>query len=79
MAPNEFRGQISAAYILVFTLLGVGFGSAIVGAFTTYVFKNDGMVGWSILLSFVIFMPIAIGFLISALKPMREAVAAAGV
>jgi MFS family permease len=75
VTPNEFRGQVSATYILVFNLLGVGAGATVAGAFTTYLFKDDLMVGWSILLTFLIFMPIAICFLIFAMKPMREATA----
>jgi MFS family permease len=76
VAPNEFRGQTSAAYILVFNILGVGCGAMIAGAFSTFLFHDPKMIGWSIFLTFLIFMPIAIGFLISAMKPMREAVAA---
>jgi MFS family permease len=73
VTPNEYRGQISAAYILVFNLLGVGCGATIAGAFTTFLFKDDMMVGWSILLTFVIFMPISIACMLFAMKPMREA------
>jgi MFS family permease len=76
VTPNEFRGQLSAAYILVFNILGVGLGATVAGAFSTFVFHDDLKIGWAIFLTFVCFMPIAIGFLISAMKPMREAVAA---
>jgi MFS family permease len=76
VTPNEFRGQVSAAYILVFNLLGVGFGATVAGAFSTFLFHDDKMIGWSIFLTFAIFMPIAIAFLVSAMKPMRDAVAA---
>jgi MFS family permease len=78
IAPNEFRGQLSAAYILVFNLLGVGCGATIAGAFSTFLFRDDHMIGWAIFLTFAIFMPVAIACLVSAMKPMREAIAAAG-
>jgi MFS family permease len=77
VTPPALRGQVSAVYILVFNLMGAGFGGTIVGAFTSYLFKDDLKVGWSIALSFLIFMPIALALLASALRPMREAVAAA--
>jgi MFS family permease len=75
VTPNEYRGQVSAAYILVFNMLGVGGGATIAGAFTTYLFRDDLKVGWSILLTFLIFMPISIACLLFAMKPMREATA----
>lgn len=78
VTPSELRGQISSFYILVFNLLGVGLGATIAGAFSTYLFADDKMIGWSVFLTFAIFMPIAIGFLISAMKPMREALARQG-
>ena len=74
VTPNEYRGQVSAAYILVFNLLGVGAGATTAGAFTTYLFRDELKVGWSILLTFAVFMPISIICLVSAMKPMREAV-----
>jgi hypothetical protein len=64
VTPNEYRGQVSAAYILVFNLLGVGAGATTAGAFTTYLFRDDLKVGWSILLTFAIFMPISIACLV---------------
>jgi MFS family permease len=75
VTPAEFRGQISAAYILVYNLLGAGFGATVVAAFTTLLFRDDNMVGWSIFLTYAIFMPISILFLRLAMPPMRALVA----
>jgi MFS family permease len=76
VTPNQFRGQVSALFLLVFAL-GAGLGPSVVGALTTYVFKNDMMVGWSIGMTYLVSMPLVMLCLASAMKPMREAVAAA--
>jgi len=53
-----------------------GLGATVAGAFSTFLFHDDLKIGWAIFLTFACFMPIALAFLISAMKPMREAVAA---
>jgi len=77
VTPNEFRGQVSALYLLVFNLLGIGLGPSIPAALTVYVFKNDHMVGWSIVLTYLVLAPLAALCFASAERPMREMQAAA--
>lgn len=74
VTPNNYRGQISAAYLFVTSLLGTGLGPTIVGAFTTYLFQDDSKVGLAIALNAAICAPLASLLYIFALKPMREAV-----
>jgi MFS family permease len=78
VAPSEFRGQLSAAYILVYNLLGAGLGASVVAAFTTLLFRDDSRVGWSVFLTYLIFMPLSIVFLRLAMAPMRKLVAEQG-
>jgi len=75
VTPNNYRGQISAAYLFVTSLLGTGLGPTLVGAFTTYLFQDDSKVGWAIALNAVIAAPLAALLYAFALKPMRQAVA----
>ena len=77
VTPAEYRGQVSSFYLVVFTLLGIGLGPTLVGAFTTYVFADDSKVGWAMALNSALLLPVAALFLGSALKPMRAAVAEA--
>jgi MFS family permease len=79
VTPNRLRGQVSSAYILVFNLMGVGLGASIAGAFSTFLFKDGKMIGWSIFLTFLTVMPISIAFLIFAMRPMRQALETADV
>jgi MFS family permease len=77
ITPNNYRGQISAAYLFVFNLIGTGLGPTMVGVYSTYVFRSDAHVGWAIALNAAIMLPLAILSFVWALKPMREAVTAA--
>jgi hypothetical protein len=77
VTPNNYRGQVSAAYLFVFNLIGTGIGPMAVGALTTYVFRDDAKVGWAVAANALIMAPIAALAFWSALKPMRRAVAEA--
>lgn len=74
VTPNEYRGQLSAAFLATFNLLGLGVGPSAVAAVTSFVFKDPQMVGWSIATVYLLVMPVAIVCFILAMKPMREAV-----
>lgn len=77
VTPAEYRGQVSSFYLVVFTLLGIGLGPTLVGAFTTFLFADDMMVGWAMALNAALLLPLAAVFLAFAMKPMRAAVAEA--
>ncbi|WP_097092316.1 MFS transporter [Novosphingobium sp. Chol11] len=76
VTPSEYRGQVSAIYLVIFTLLGIGLGPLVVGAMTTYIFADDAMLGWSIALTSAVLLPAAMLALGCALRPMRDAIAA---
>jgi MFS family permease len=48
VTPNEFRGQVSAIYLFVVSLVGLSVGPVAVGAITDFVFDDRTKVGWSI-------------------------------
>ena len=72
--PNNYRGQVTAVYLLISGLLGAGVGPALVGAFTTYLFQDDTKLGWAIALNGAIAGPLAGLCLALAMSPMRRAV-----
>lgn len=76
VTPNEYRGQVSATFLLSFNMLGLGVGPSVVAALTTFLFADPRMVGWSIVLTFAVFMPIASLLLRAGCGPMRREVAA---
>ncbi|HEY3697117.1 MFS transporter [Phenylobacterium sp.] len=75
--PNNYRGQVSAAYLFVFNLVGMGLGPTMVGALTTWVFRDDAKVGWAVATNSLIVLPLAIVAFACSLAPMRRAVAQA--
>jgi MFS family permease len=76
VTPNEYRGQVSSLYLMALNILGLGCGPTIVGALTTYVFRNDASVGWAMLTGYLLLMPLSLACLAFACRPMREALAA---
>jgi MFS family permease len=77
VTPNNYRGQVSAAYLFTFSLVGTGVGPTAVGALTTYVFHDDAKIGWAIAANALVVMPLAMLCLYIALAPMRRAMDAA--
>jgi MFS family permease len=72
VTPNEYRGQVSATFLLSFNLLGLGVGPSVVAFLTTFVFADPKMVGWSIVLTFALFMPLASLLLRLGCAPVRR-------
>ena len=48
VTPNELRGQLSAIYLFVVSIAGLGLGPMAVGAITDFGFGDPAKVGWSI-------------------------------
>ena len=71
VTPNEFRGQISAGYLMSLNIITSLFGATGVGLATDYVFRNEAAVGSSMALMCVICGPLAAAFLWYGRKPFR--------
>jgi MFS family permease len=80
VTPNELRGQVSAVYGLVVSLVGLGLGPMATGFVTDYVFHDDKMVGWAMFTVAASVAPAAAALLWFGAGGMRDAyeVAAAG-
>lgn len=59
VTPNQFRGQIIALYLFFINIIGLGTGPTIVGLITDYGFKDENAVGYSLLVTAVIFLPLS--------------------
>ena len=73
IAPNEKRGQVSALYLFMFTFFGA-MGSFVIGWVSTYVVVDEQQVWKAILITAVIFLPIATFFMWRGIRPYREEV-----
>ncbi|MFN3591302.1 MAG: MFS transporter [Thermaurantiacus sp.] len=48
VTPNEMRGQVSALYLLSINLLGIGLGPTVPALFTDFVFRDEALLGASL-------------------------------
>lgn len=74
VTPNEYRGQVSAAFLLSFNILGLGCGPSVVAGLTSFVYADPAAVGWSIATAYIIIMPLSALCFVAAFRPMRRAV-----
>lgn len=71
--PNAMRGQASAIYLFVITLIGLGIGPTAVALVTDYVFQDDMAIRYSIFWVASIITIGAVVLLWMGIKPYREA------
>lgn len=72
ITPNQMRGQISAVYLFMINLLGIGLGPFLTGWITDAVFADEVAVGYSIALVAGISAPVAAFCLWSGLGDYRR-------
>jgi hypothetical protein len=74
IVPNAMRGQASASYLFFVNLIGLGLGPTGVALITDYVFKDESMLRYSILIVGVGCHATAIALFSLGMKPFRESV-----
>lgn len=77
IAPNELRAQISAVYVFVVNLIGLGLGPTAMALVTDYVFRDDAALRWSIALVAAVALTLGALVLTLGLKPFARSVEAA--
>lgn len=70
--PNSMRGQASALYLFVITLIGLGLGPTAVALVTDFVFADDNALRYSLLIVTAIAVMSSIILLWRGLSPYRE-------
>ena len=75
IVPPRMRGQASAVYLFVISLLGLAAGPTAVALATDYLFRSEALVRYSLVLVAVVGLVPAAGLLYGALRPYREMVA----
>lgn len=74
IAPNRMRGQLTALFLLVINLVGLGCGPLLIGVLTDYVFANESLLHYSLAGVAAITLPIAAILLTTTLRPLRTLV-----
>jgi MFS family permease len=76
IVPNEMRGQVTALFLTIFTLIGFGVGPTVVAATTDYVFGDETKLRYSIALLNGVLAPAAAIMFWRGLRAYGRAVAA---
>jgi MFS family permease len=71
IVPNRARAQVTALYITLITLVGLGVGPTVVGLMTDYVFKNPADLRYSLAIVVALPAPIMFCLLSLAWRPYR--------
>jgi MFS family permease len=72
MLPNRLRGQVSALYLVVINVVGLGLGPPIIGLMTDYMFTEPADVRYALALVNGACAPIAVILLLLTFGPYRE-------
>jgi MFS family permease len=75
--PNEMRGQITALFLLCFSLIGMSISPVMIAFLTQYVFGAESMLRYSIATVHIVLGPLATIVFWYGLKPYGKAFAAA--
>ncbi len=71
ITPNRARAQMSAVYITLTTLIGLGVGPLVVGLMTDHVFHDPAQIRYSLAIVVALPAPIMFTLLMLARKPYR--------
>jgi MFS family permease len=71
ITPNQMRAQVSAIYLFLANIFGIGLGPTFVAFFTDVVFRDDLAVGYSMAIVALVAGPIGTVFYWRALQPYR--------
>ena len=72
ITPNQMRAQVTALYLFISNMCGIGLGPTFIAFFTDVVFQNDLAVGYSMSISVAIACPIGALLFWCGLKPYRD-------
>jgi MFS family permease len=78
ITPNRMRAQVSAIYLLVTNLIGLGLGPTGVALLTDYVFRDEFALPYSLAVLAAVTGPLCAALLWSGLAPYRARVAELG-
>jgi MFS family permease len=71
MVPSRMRGQLTAVYFFVQSLIGLGVGPTMVGVLTDHLFHDPKMLRYSLIIVGGIAQILAAGLFFSALRPYQ--------
>lgn len=76
VTPNEMRGQVTALYLFVFAVIGMGIGPTFIAVFTDYIIGDEKLLRYAMSLSAALMLPTAAWIMWKGVKPYGQAIAA---
>jgi MFS family permease len=74
VTPSRMRAQVSAVYLFVVNLAGIGFGGTATALVTDYVFRDPLSLHWSMAVISVVAGLLSIVLLAMSIRPFRACV-----
>ena len=68
VTPNQMRGLVSAIFLFMINIIGMGAGPSVVAAFTDFVFMDQYKLGWSLAATATFALPISLFLVLSCRK-----------
>jgi MFS family permease len=75
VTPNQMRGQVTALYLFVFTVIGQGLGPVFIGLVTNFVIHDESMLRYAMAGTAAFMTPIAALIIWLGVKPYGKAIA----
>ena len=75
VTPNQMRGQVTALYLFVFTVIGQGLGPVFISLFTDFVIKDEHLLRYAMAGTAAFMTPIAALIIWLGVKPYGKAIA----
>jgi MFS family permease len=72
LSPNEMRGRTQALYVILGNVVGLSMGSTLIALVTDYVFRDENLVAYSMIVVGIPLMLISMALLAFAIGPSRE-------
>ena len=72
--PNQVRALASSIFLFILNLIGIGLGPFLVAFFTDFIFKDENMIRYSLVLLYLLGGGFGLLFSYLALKPYRMAI-----
>ena len=74
VTPNEMRGQITALYLFIFSVIGLGMGPSFMAAITDFIVRDENLIRYSMAGSAAIMTPLAALIMWSGVKAYGKAI-----
>ncbi len=75
ITPNEMRGQVTALYLFMFSVIGSGLGPSTVAAITDYLLHSESQVGYALAISSGVLGPLSAFIVWMGVRPYARTIA----